>query len=157
MSIIQVERTIDAGHRVVGHKGKCQYLHGHTYTIKVELRSPVLTGPGFVLDFGDVKELIDRWDHKMLLWDEDPFFQELGGVIPDTMETYGLVNVPFNPTAENMASNLCRKLHVMLFEAALITKDGEFIKQMSRAFHTSVAVSETPTTIAWCELKGMPS
>lgn len=112
-SEIMTEMTFDAGHRIVGHKGKCARLHGHTYRARITCQGEV-TDPGFVADFGDIKEMINTWDHRFLLWDEDPFWQELGGVIPDVMETYGLVNVPFNPTAEHMAYYLASWLKLEL-------------------------------------------
>lgn len=45
-------------------------MHGHSYTVKVILMSPVLTGPGFVVDFAELHPLgayIDNhFDHRDL-------------------------------------------------------------------------------------------
>lgn len=114
---IEAERQIDTGHRVLGHEGKCRFLHGHTYTISVELMAHQLLPIGFVADFGDIKAQIDKWDHKMVLWDKDPL--RFGVDLSPLMEAFGdprsfsddregeseigIVRVPFNPTAENMA------------------------------------------------------
>jgi 6-pyruvoyltetrahydropterin/6-carboxytetrahydropterin synthase len=110
---ISVERKIDTGHRVLGHEGKCRFLHGHTYTITVDLTSSELFPIGFVVDFGDVKEMIDRWDHKFLLWDMDPLVVGIESGLAvremDDEATAGIVRVPFNPTAENMAESLARR------------------------------------------------
>lgn len=107
---IHLTHSIDAGHRIVGHKGKCSRLHGHTYKFEIELVCGVseMVEPGFVADFGDIKAILDEWDHRMLLWDEDP------GVWnhPDhAHDDYGVVRLPFNPTAENMAHAVATRLH----------------------------------------------
>lgn len=105
--------TIDAGHRIVGHKGKCARIHGHTYRIMVKA-SGEIREPGFVVDFGDIKEVLNLWDHKMLLWDHDPFviLERTPGSDANFHEYHdaGVVRLPFNPTAENMASHLAQEL-----------------------------------------------
>lgn len=96
---------ISTGHRVVGHECKCKHLHGHNYRIHFDCageQDPL----GRVLDFGVIKDrlcewLEQRWDHRMLLWEQDPFRHTLQELDPD-----GVVLVPFNPTAENMAEHL---------------------------------------------------
>ena len=89
------------GHRVWGHEGKCRHLHGHNYRVHFTCSAGILDTIGRVIDFSVIKEklcmrLEDNWDHKMLLWDNDSV------EISDDTDP-GLVFVPFNPTAENMA------------------------------------------------------
>lgn len=67
------------GHRVVGHEGKCAFLHGHNYRVHftVELPTLELDTVGRVLDFSVIKArlcewLEANWDHKFLAWDLDP-------------------------------------------------------------------------------------
>lgn len=106
---IQLEHTFDAGHRIVGHKGKCARLHGHTYKANILLASEVLVDPGFVVDFGDVKDLLNEWDHKLLLWEDDSFLP-LVGLDSVQRSIYGVVTLDFNPTAENMAEDICGRI-----------------------------------------------
>ncbi len=104
MSKIVIERHHDfcAGHRVYGHENKCGNLHGHNYRVTFTVSSDnELDSLGRVVDFSVVKEklcnwLEEHWDHKMLLWQDDPIIKLLPSV-------FGVVQVPFNPTAENMA------------------------------------------------------
>lgn len=106
--MITAERyhDISCGHRVVGHEGKCRHLHGHNYRIHFKVAGE-LDQVGRVLDFGVIKSrlcmwLEDHWDHRMLLWSDDPHVDGLLAVDPM------IVLLPFNPTAENMAEHLLR-------------------------------------------------
>jgi len=96
---------ISCGHRVVGHECKCRFLHGHNYRIHFHVRGK-LDKLGRVLDFGIIKETLclwveEVWDHKLLLWKEDPMLPQLKNVAAESIAV-----VPFNPTAENMAKHL---------------------------------------------------
>lgn len=94
---------ISVGHRVAGHESKCQHLHGHNYRITFEIGASELDKVGRVLDFGVIKSLLcmwleDNWDHKMLIWENDPLLPSLLAVDNGA----SIVITPFNPTAENM-------------------------------------------------------
>lgn len=106
--MITAERyhDISCGHRVVGHEGKCRFLHGHNYRIHFEVEGEQLDEVGRVLDFSVIKEklcmwLEDNYDHKFLIWENDPLLAEL-----QRLSAESLVIVPFNPTAENIAKHL---------------------------------------------------
>jgi 6-pyruvoyltetrahydropterin/6-carboxytetrahydropterin synthase len=95
------------GHRVFGHESKCAYLHGHNYRVHFTIEAKKLDNVGRVLDFSAIKECLcewleNAWDHRFLLWEEDPVKDLLFGckekIIKDSV-----VIMPFNPTAENMA------------------------------------------------------
>lgn len=107
MITVTRHHDISAGHRVYGHESVCAHLHGHNYRIYFTVRSTqCLDAVGRVIDFGVIKttlcEWLDRsWDHKMLVAYNDP----IGGVLTQ-VDPQGICIVPFNPTAENMASYL---------------------------------------------------
>jgi len=104
---------ICAGHRVCGHESKCANLHGHDYAF--EVTAVVASGTyggrkldelGRVVDFSVLKDRVggwlDReWDHRFLLWEDDQQV-DLG----DEEAAFGVVRVPFNPTAENIATHV---------------------------------------------------
>jgi len=109
--MITAERyhDISAGHRVVGHENKCRNLHGHNYRVHFMCETPHLDKVGRVVDFGVIKShlcmwLEDNWDHKMLIWAQDPLLERLRDAHPMFMMSVKVV--PFNPTAENMAEFL---------------------------------------------------
>ena len=96
------KHEIHTGHRVYGHPGKCKSLHGHSYIIHFYCEGNKLNELGMVVDFGIIKETLCKWlddnyDHKMLIWEGDPIH------IPLRKIEQGIVVVPFNPTAENIA------------------------------------------------------
>lgn len=103
----QIERyhDISCGHRVHGHESKCAHLHGHNYRIHF-ICTGGLDKLGRVIDFSVVKTqlclwLERMWDHKFLVWERDPMAHVLMRLDPK-----GVVLLPFNPTAENMAEYL---------------------------------------------------
>lgn len=95
------------GHRVYGHEGKCKNLHGHNYRFHFNVKPVMATLDtlGRVIDFSVIKNTLcewleANWDHKMLLWGEDPMAAFVKQHVDDTV-----VIVPFNPTAENIADH----------------------------------------------------
>lgn len=93
------------GHRVYKHESKCSNFHGHAGKVKFVLQSEQLDEVGRILDFGEIGRLLCNWletywDHKFLIWQEDPKAKALKHLD----ETVTLV--PFNPTAENLAEYL---------------------------------------------------
>jgi 6-pyruvoyltetrahydropterin/6-carboxytetrahydropterin synthase len=120
MHEIYLETTFDAGHRVVGHKGKCANLHGHTYRVQILAESNALVGPGFVVDFGDLKDVVNEWDHKLLLWEEDRVHHLFPTLLD--LEREGVLLLPFNPTAESMAEYLAKRLvHKFVLTSCQVT------------------------------------
>lgn len=65
-AVLHFERTIDSSHQIPGHPGKCARLHGHTYRFQVWVSGPVDAETGMLVDFYDLKQLIDAWDHRHL-------------------------------------------------------------------------------------------
>ena len=98
------------GHRVYGHESKCAHLHGHNYRVHFSIEADDLDSVGRVLDFSVIKDLLcewleEHWDHKFLIFREDPWAEQLKAIDPA-----GTVVVDFNPTAENMAEYLLEEV-----------------------------------------------
>ena len=90
------------GHRLLNYNGQCAHPHGHNGKIVIELESSELDSRGMVFDFGDVKEIVQKWvdeklDHQMILKKEDPLTKTL----KEMKEPHFLMDE--NPTAENLA------------------------------------------------------
>lgn len=113
---------ISIGHRVVGHEGKCQFLHGHNLRIHFTCAAPTLDKVGRVVDFGVIGSHLcswieDFWDHKFLMWEDDPMlllFDIMWKARTNPTSPYlfkmreSIIRTEFNPTSENIASNLLR-------------------------------------------------
>ena len=82
MYSITYESSFEAAHFLPGHS-KCGEIHGHSYKVLVTLDSEHLNAQGMVMDFNELKNLLDPIlpDHKLL------------------NEIYD-----FHPTAENLAA-----------------------------------------------------
>lgn len=145
-----------AGHRVVGHEGKCAHLHGHDYGVEIHARANSLDSVGRVIDFSVIKERVGgwidaNWDHKTLLWAKDKLrhivangaeFFESGNEDDKRQAKQALgsfVVGSFNPTAENIAAHL---LIVICPEVLAGTGVNVY----------KVVVHETPNCFATAEL-----
>ena len=105
---LKTTATFDSAHFLSGYNGKCANIHGHTWTIEVEVRANSLITAGekrgMVIDFSDlkksVKALADRYDHTLIY--------EQGSLRESTLnalreEGFSLTELPVRPTAENFA------------------------------------------------------
>lgn len=91
---------ISAGHRILHHDGKCSRPHGHNYAVSVAVTG-TLTEEGWVVDKGDITDVLSDWDHRFLVEQGDPLIEafETSGdsdavVVldqPPTAEVMGLV------------------------------------------------------------------
>jgi 6-pyruvoyltetrahydropterin/6-carboxytetrahydropterin synthase len=108
----QVTKVIEFsyGHRLLEHKGKCRYLHGHNGMVEVDIEADAVDAMGMVVDFSDVNSIVKAWidenlDHKMLLCDADPAAR----VLQAAGEPIYLMRD--NPTAENIAKLIWHASH----------------------------------------------
>lgn len=87
---------------------KCGRLHGHTYTVVLELRG-ILDEVGFVVDFGELDWLsdllADRLDHQHLndILDINPTSENIAGWIADHVRDWLLRDVRENVTGFGLA------------------------------------------------------
>lgn len=126
----QVTRTFRAemAHRLNGHEGKCQNLHGHSYVIHVTAEARDLDALGRVVDFGALRGGIGEWiattlDHGTMLEASDPL---VAAVRADGSR---LFVSPWPPTAENVAY--------------LVAQEAMRLHEGGRVRITSVKVWET--------------
>jgi len=113
-TIVCKQFSFDAAHQLIGHKGKCANVHGHTYKLEVFAKGPVINRPGdsddgFVIDFGDLKAIVkefvvDPMDHSFLAQGDEPIIAELS--------TTGakIYHLGVRSTCENMVKHIFEKL-----------------------------------------------
>lgn len=70
MHTIFKDFTFSAAHAIRGHTRGCENLHGHNYRVRVHLRALQLDELGMVLDFSDLKaimqEILGPFDHHVI-------------------------------------------------------------------------------------------
>lgn len=63
MFILTKKFRFEASHQLAGHDGKCARLHGHSWTLTVEVSGDELiqTGPkaGMLVDYGHLKAIVE--------------------------------------------------------------------------------------------------
>ena len=101
---IKVSAEFEAAHRIAGYKGKCDRLHGHSWTGEAAVTGTRLDELGMLVDFklvkGRLRELLETLDH-MFLNDLEPF------------------SAGINPTAENIA----KYIYSEMAKAEFLTED----------------------------------
>jgi 6-pyruvoyltetrahydropterin/6-carboxytetrahydropterin synthase len=89
---LRIESHFDAAHKLVGYKGKCSRLHGHTWKVEVFVLGEELDNVGILVDYAVLKEelqkIVEEFDHSFL---ND--FEKIG-----------------NPTSENIAKYIFKNL-----------------------------------------------
>lgn len=106
---IAKEFSFDMAHMLDGHDGKCKNLHGHTYTLQVEICGELhSTGAksGMVMDYSDLKKVVkshilDQMDHAFI-YDSTSEKECKVAELLNSLEskTFG---IPARTTAEQMA------------------------------------------------------
>ena len=84
----------DAAHNLPNYLGKCKNLHGHSFTIQVEVTGMVQTyGPccGMIIDFAEMKEIVNN-------------------LVIDDLDHNDLNTLIMNPTAENLVYWIHKRL-----------------------------------------------
>ena len=101
---IKVSAEFEAAHRIAGYKGKCDRLHGHSWTVEAAVTGTRLDELGLLVEFklvkGRLRELLETLDH-MFLNDLEPF------------------SAGINPTAENIA----KYIYSEMAKAEFLTED----------------------------------
>ncbi len=108
MYTLKTSASFDSAHFLKGYEGKCSNIHGHRWTVEIEVTNDTLepTGQcrGMIVDFSTLKTdlgaLVDNLDHSLII--------EVGSLKPKTVEVlneegFRIIHVDFRPTAENFA------------------------------------------------------
>ena len=108
---VRIELTFASGHRLLEHKGKCVFPHGHTYRAEVWVASEALNELGFVVDFTELRQKVndwieEHWDHAFLVNSSDG---ELLDALRAVKGSRIFIFPEENPSAEAMARELYRQ------------------------------------------------
>ncbi len=105
---LKTKASFDSAHFLKDYDGKCSNIHGHRWTVEIEVGAETLESDtqnrGMVVDFSnlkkDLKEIADYFDHSLIM--------ETGSLKQATedallAENLRIVKMDFRPTAENFA------------------------------------------------------
>ncbi|QYZ79194.1 6-carboxytetrahydropterin synthase [Methanofollis formosanus] len=126
----------DASHRLLHYQGKCNRLHGHRWQVEVWVKGTPDPQTGILIDFNTMKDVVDRFDHQVVLNEDDPMVECLGH-FQEVVTTRG------DPTSEVLAEVI----------AALINE--ACADEGSDAKVTKIRVWEAETCYAEIEYAGL--
>lgn len=113
---ISKEFRFEASHVLPKHPGKCARLHGHSWRLVVAVRGPVNAETGFVVDYMELKSLVNK--HIVDVLDH----QHLGWGTAIHSEGRGHAQSPFGfefyPSSENLVVAIGRMLQPLVKELA---------------------------------------
>lgn len=125
MYTLQTNASFDSAHFLKGYEGKCSNIHGHRWQVEVTVASEDVEaeGPirGMIVDFKtlkeDLKSLADAFDHKLII--------EEGSLRETTKEAlkeegFAMVELPFRPTAEQLAEYFYDKMEEKNYQVVLV-------------------------------------
>lgn len=105
---LKTKASFDSAHFLKDYEGKCSNIHGHRWTVEIEVGAETLEhdtqNREMVVDFSnlkkDLREIADYFDHSLIM--------ETGSLRQATedaliAENLRIVKVDFRPTAENFA------------------------------------------------------
>ena len=110
MNQLTTHASFDSAHILQGYEGKCRNIHGHRWTVKVEIFGEKLQENGskreMLIDFGELKselkKLVDFYDHSLIIEKNTMREITLNALKEDG---FRIIEVEFRPTAENFAKN----------------------------------------------------
>jgi 6-pyruvoyltetrahydropterin/6-carboxytetrahydropterin synthase len=110
-------KDIPFGHRQPNYDGPCAHIHGHNWTIELELGCSELDKNGFVMDFGQM-EFIQDWiethlDHAYVLNHNDPLRSQFEHIKPNPFKFYFVENC----SCEGLAVHLAHIFHKKIQDA----------------------------------------
>ncbi len=90
------EVSFDASHRLLHYRGKCHNLHGHRWKVEIWLRGKTDEQTNILIDYNEIKQVIHRYDHQIILNEQDP-------MVPRIEEFHPVIKTPGDPTSELLA------------------------------------------------------
>lgn len=135
-----------AGHRLLGHGGRCENFHGHNYVAEFYVTGDEQDEVGRIIDFSELKArckgwIDEHWDHAFLLWSKD----RNGIDALRQVEPSRLFEMPYNPTAENMARYLLEEVSPKILQGTGARASKVIIWESDESF-AEVSVDEPAST-----------
>lgn len=124
MYTLQTNASFDSAHFLKGYDGKCKNIHGHRWKIEITVASEALEENGqirgMIVDFKKLKEdlnlLVEELDHSFII-EEGSLKETTKKALLD--EDFRMIELPFRPTAENIAEYFFDKMEEKEYQVVL--------------------------------------
>ena len=90
------EVYFESAHRLLHYEGKCNRIHGHQFRVEVWLEGEVDPTTQILVDYNVLKQIINRFDHQIILNREDP-------IVPVLSAFQEVITTTGDPTSELLA------------------------------------------------------
>ncbi len=90
------EVYFESAHRLLHYEGKCNRIHGHQFRVEVWLEGEVDPTTQILVDYNVLKQIINRFDHQIILNHEDP-------MVPVLSTFQRVITTTGDPTSELLA------------------------------------------------------
>lgn len=125
MYTLQTSACFDSAHFLKDYEGKCSNIHGHRWTVEVTVASEDVEKEGqirgMLVDFktlkADLKKLTESLDHSLVI-EEDSLKEKTKEALLE--EGFSVVELPFRPTAENLAKYFYDKMEEKEYQVVLV-------------------------------------
>lgn len=125
MYTLQTSACFDSAHFLKGYEGKCSNIHGHRWKVEVTVASDELEEAGqirgMVVDFGtlkqDLNEITQEFDHSFIIEEESLKERTKDALLE---EGFRMIEVPFRPTAENLAEYFYDRMSEKEYQVVLV-------------------------------------
>jgi 6-pyruvoyltetrahydropterin/6-carboxytetrahydropterin synthase len=125
MYTLQTNASFDSAHFLKGYQGKCSNIHGHRWKVEVTVASEAVeqegTLRGMIVDFKtlkqDLKELAEELDHSLVI-EQDSLKPATKAALLE--EEFRIVELPFRPTAENLAQYFYEEMEDRDYQVVLV-------------------------------------
>ncbi len=117
---ITKEVRFEMAHALMGYKGPCKFIHGHSYVLSVSVMGVPNPGhgdpqSGMIMDFSSLKqimetEIIQHFDHALLIWEGSPL-KDLS--LPGN-EFGNVMFTSYQPTCENILLDMVERIARLL-------------------------------------------
>lgn len=139
--IKQKLKSFAAAHRLInGYQGKCCNLHGHNYQVFVTLQAEQLTEQGMVIDFSEIKNMLDpwvqqHWDHAVIVNAND---QSLINFLETENQKHFILPNQQNSTVEVLAEYLFKVFASIIDQELTLSQKLKIIElEISETEHSS--------------------
>jgi 6-pyruvoyltetrahydropterin/6-carboxytetrahydropterin synthase len=105
----------DASHRLLHYQGKCANLHGHRWRVEVWIEGKIDSVSGILVDYNEIKTIVDRFDHQIMLNENDPMVSCIRQFQP-------VITTPGDPTSELLAGIIMDQINGHCSEAGKVAR-----------------------------------